>query len=49
MRSRRRNRYIGIDARRSYCNYTLQDPQLTEREGISVFYKDLLSSRAPVI
>jgi predicted dithiol-disulfide oxidoreductase (DUF899 family) len=26
--------------KKAYYNYTLQDPLLTEREGISVFYKD---------
>jgi len=29
-----------VAQKRAYYNYTIQDPLLTEREGVSVFYKD---------
>ena len=29
-----------VDAKRADYNFTLQDPSATEREGVSVFYKD---------
>ena len=29
-----------VAKRRAYYNYTMQDPLLSEREGVSVFYKD---------
>jgi predicted dithiol-disulfide oxidoreductase (DUF899 family) len=29
-----------VAAKRAYYNYTVQDPRSTQREGISVFYKD---------
>jgi len=29
-----------VAKKRAYYNYTMQDPSLSEREGVSVFYKD---------
>ena len=29
-----------VKQKRAYYNYTMQDPLLSEREGVSVFYKD---------